>query len=119
MRRMIAVLSSIMIISNIALAAGPGSAGNAEAGHQFWTKQYTQNSDIRSCASCHTANPRQSGKHVRTGKSINPLSPAVNTLSLTDPKKIEKWFRRNCKWTLGRECTADEKSDVLAFLKSF
>ncbi|MEA3244387.1 MAG: DUF1924 domain-containing protein, partial [Pseudomonadota bacterium] len=33
-----------------------------------------------------------------------------------DGKKIEKWFKRNCKWTLGRECTAQEKADFLAYI---
>jgi hypothetical protein len=106
------------MLSNIVLAEDAGTPDSVESGRQFWIKQYTHNGDIRSCTSCHTADPHQAGKHIRTGKPINPLSPAVNALSLTDPKKIEKWFRRNCKWTLGRECTAAEKSDVLAFLTS-
>ena len=118
MIRLILVLSSTMLISNITHAADPAEAGNADAGHQFWTKQYTRNSEIRSCASCQTADPRQPGKHVRTSKAIKPLSPTVNALSLTHPKNIDTWYRRNCKRTLVRECTAYEKSDVLAFLKS-
>ncbi|HEX7384701.1 MAG TPA: DUF1924 domain-containing protein, partial [Burkholderiaceae bacterium] len=27
-----------------------------------------------------------------------------------------KWFRRNCGDVLGRECTADEKADIVAWL---
>jgi hypothetical protein len=34
----------------------------------------------------------------------------------TDPKKVAKWFRRNCKSVLGRECTPLEKGDFLAFM---
>jgi hypothetical protein len=45
------------------------------------------------------------------------MSPVVNPDRLTDPKKIKKWFRRNCKWTLGRECTAAEQADVIDYLK--
>lgn len=118
MSRLILVLPLTLLISNITHAADPGGAGNADSGHQFWIKQYNRSGEIRSCASCHTADPRQTGKHIRTGKPIKPLSPAVNAQSLTDQKKIEKWFRRNCRWTLNRECTAAEKSDVLAFLTS-
>jgi hypothetical protein len=32
--------------------------------------------------------------------------------------QIEKWLRRNCNWTLGRECSAREKGDLLSFLRS-
>jgi len=39
------------------------------------------------------------------------MSPSVNPDRLTDSKKVNKWFKRNCKWTLGRECTAQEKSN--------
>ena len=66
----------------------------------------------------HSADLTSTGKHVRTGKKIKPLAPSVNPKRLTDTKKIEKWFKRNCKWTLGRECTPQEKGNVLAFIKS-
>ncbi|TBR21868.1 MAG: DUF1924 domain-containing protein, partial [Candidatus Nitrosotenuis sp.] len=33
-----------------------------------------------------------------------------------DPKFVEKWFKRNCKETLERECTPQEKGDFLAYL---
>ena len=36
----------------------------------------------------------------------------------TDPEHIEKWFTRNCKWTLGRECTPQEKGDFLLMIRS-
>lgn len=71
-----------------------------------------------SCASCHTADPRQPGRHAVTGKSIKPLAPAANPARFTDPAKAEKWFKRNCNDTLGRECTAAEKADLLAYLIS-
>jgi len=34
----------------------------------------------------------------------------------TDVAKTDKWFRRNCGDVVGRECTAAEKADVIAFL---
>lgn len=111
------VLFSIALLMNTAIAADP-SVGNAGAGQQLWTAEYVVKDETRSCTTCHAADPRQGGKHIRTGKAIKPLSPAVNPNSLTDAKKIEKWFRRNCNWTMGRECSAREKADILAFLKS-
>ena len=41
------------------------------------------------------------------------MAPSVNPKRFTDLKKVEKWFRRNCKWTWGRECNAQEKADIL------
>jgi hypothetical protein len=46
------------------------------------------------------------------------MAPSVNSERLTDPKFIEKWFRRNCIQTLGRECTPQEKGDVLTYLRA-
>jgi mono/diheme cytochrome c family protein len=71
-----------------------------------------------SCSSCHTLDPRSGGKHVVTGKAILPLAPAANPQRFTDEAKVEKWFRRNCKDVLSRECTATEKGDVLTYLVS-
>ena len=71
-----------------------------------------------SCASCHHAPPTTEGRHATTGKSIAPLAPAFNPKAFTDAAKADKWFRRNCKDVLSRECTAAEKADVLAYLLS-
>ena len=89
------------------------------AGKQLWNRKFSNSGDgqIRSCASCHTADPRQVGKHVRTGKAIEAMAPSVNPARLSDEKKVSKWLRRNCKWTLGRECSAQEQGDVLMYLK--
>jgi cytochrome c553 len=98
-----------------------GASGFSEsAGADFWSKEYEdpKSGKMRSCTSCHSADLTVTGKHARTGKKIKPLAPSVNPKRLTDTKKIEKWFKRNCKWTLGRECTPQEKGDVLAFIKS-
>ena len=86
----------------------------------MWTQKFPDESgnNTRSCASCHTDNLHANGKHARTSKPIEPLAPSVNKERLTDAKKIEKWFKRNCKWTLGRECSPQEKSDFLSFISS-
>ena len=91
---------------------------SAERGKAFWTQSHSHNSGVkqRSCASCHGEDVSKSGKHASTGKLIKPLSRNTNPVSLSDEKNIEKWFTRNCKWTLDRECSALEKGDVLTFL---
>ena len=71
-----------------------------------------------SCATCHTARPLVPGRHARTGNVVQPLAPAANAERFTDPVKVEKWFKRNCGDVLGRACTAQEKGDVVAFLRS-
>ena len=69
-----------------------------------------------SCASCHENPPNHDTKHIVTGKVIKPLSPNVNPERFVDQVKVEKWFKRNCNDVLARECTAQEKADVLAWL---
>lgn len=90
---------------------------SAEAGKQNWTKEVASSEgDKRSCTSCHDADLTKPGKHNKTKKVIEPMAPSVNPERFTDQKKIEKWFKRNCEWTWGRECTAQEKGDFLKFL---
>ena len=86
---------------------------NPEAGHELWQSD----NNGRSCTQCHGAKPDSEGKHTKTGKVIKPMAPSVNPKRLTDSKKIDKWFLRNCKWTLKRECTAQEKGDFLVWLR--
>ncbi len=76
----------------------------------------TASNDL-SCASCHGTSPAQPGKHASTGKSIAPLAPLVNPERFSDSAKVEKWFRRNCKDVMNRECTPLEKADVVAYVK--
>lgn len=90
-----------------------GTPAQAARGQRFFT---TVGSGEWSCSSCHGAVPTGTGKHAGTGKAIEPLAPAANAARFTDPAKTEKWFRRNCKDVLGRECTPGEKADVLAWL---
>lgn len=73
--------------------------------------------DTPSCTSCHTADPRGGGR-TRAGKPIEPMAVSANPDRFTDPAKVEKWFRRNCNSVLGRECSAREKGDVIAWLSS-
>lgn len=93
------------------------STFSADAGKKNWTKEVaSKEGDKRSCTSCHDADLTKPGKHNKTKKVIDPMAPSVTPDRFTDQKKIEKWFKRNCEWTWGRECTAQEKGDFLKFL---
>lgn len=96
-------------------AAGtPGFQGfSVTRGESFFKKKH---SNEWSCASCHTDNPAVPGKHAKTGKAIDPLAPSANAERFTTPKKVDKWFKRNCNDVLNRECTPQEKGDILAYL---
>lgn len=96
--------------------AAPSFHGfDAKRGEQFFRETH---GGEWSCSSCHTSNPAAMGKHVVTGKSIDPLAPTVNPERFTNPAKVEKWFKRNCKDVLKRECSPQEKGDVLTYLLS-
>ncbi len=100
----------------LAAAAGPAmaEAPSATRGQAFFTQTHGRD---WSCSSCHGAVPLGTGRHAATGKAIEPLAPAANPRRFTDAAHTEKWFRRNCKDVLGRECSAGEKADVVAFLQ--
>ncbi len=90
---------------------------DSKRGHVLWTKKHPDKEDKdRQCSTCHTKDLTQKGKHAKTGKVIEPMAPSVNKDRYTKLKKINKWFKRNCKWTLGRECTNQEKGDILKYL---
>jgi len=99
-------------------AKAVGQPFSIERGQQLWTQKHSYSSGVkqRSCASCHGEDLHLPGKHARTGKRIDPMSRVTNPAALTDEKKIEKWFKRNCKWTMGRECSVQEKGDVVSYL---
>lgn len=92
---------------------------SADRGKDMWFQSFTQvqGEKPRSCTSCHSNNVRVSGKHAKTGKPIKPMAPSINPERFTDAAKIEKWFKRNCKWTMDRECTPQEKGDFLSYLR--
>lgn len=96
-------------------AAEAGAPGQAERGGAFFT---SRKGGEWSCASCHGSLPTAAGRHAGTGKPIDPLAPSANPRAFTDSAKVDKWFRRNCKDVLQRECSAGEKADVLAWLLS-
>jgi len=95
--------------------AAAGAPGQAERGRVLFASRH---GGEWSCASCHHAPPMRPGQHAGTGKALAPLAPAFNPRAFTDTAKVDKWFRRNCKDVLQRECSAGEKADVMAYLTS-
>jgi mono/diheme cytochrome c family protein len=119
-----ATLSMLAIAASAAHAVTPaqqlagfsahaGTTADAARGEQFFTMRHGHE---WSCSSCHGSTPVQTGKHASTGKPIAPLAPAFNAERFSDAAKTEKWFRRNCNDVVGRECSAAEKADLLAWL---
>lgn len=92
-----------------------GRAGDVSQGALVFNQKH---GDVWSCASCHNSPPSSTGKHASTSKPIRPLAPAFNAEAFTDTAKIDKWFKRNCRDVMKRECTPAEKVDVLAYLLS-
>ncbi len=124
MHRNLSFLVAALAVAGAAHAATPSeqlatytAAAKAAADPQRGQKLFTTTGTKDwSCSSCHGATPTGTGKHASTGKAIQPLAPAANAERFADPAKTEKWFRRNCNDVLGRECSAGEKADVLAWL---
>ncbi|MBA3024011.1 MAG: DUF1924 domain-containing protein [Gammaproteobacteria bacterium] len=91
-------------------------APDAAKAKKDWTREEVVEGEKMSCATCHGTDFSKPGKHHRTGKVIEPMSMKVNAERYSDVKKIEKWFKRNCKDAWGRECTVQEKADFLTFM---
>lgn len=99
-----------------AKAQNPAFKGfSAKAGETFYKNKHGGD---WSCSSCHTDNPAAEGKHTVTGKLIQPLSPNANAARFSDTAKVNKWFKRNCNDVLKRECTPEEKGNLLTYLLS-
>lgn len=94
-----------------------GAPASAERGQRLFVKKFDNDFDW-TCATCHTANPLQPGKHAVTGKPIPPLAPAAQAERFSNLTQVEFHFRLNCRDVVGRECTAGEKADVLSWLIS-
>lgn len=102
-----------------AKAADPAFGGfSAQRGEQLFKTHFaTGKPDTPSCTACHTTDPKKMGQ-TRAGKDIEPMAASVSPKRYTDQAKVEKWFGRNCKNVLGRDCTAAEKGDFITFMLS-
>ncbi len=129
MKKIIALLCVVGVFASSAAFATPASDAllakyKSEGASKFdaakakkdWTKEVKGEDGTISCSTCHGSDLSKSGEHHKTKKVIEPMSARVNAERYTDEKKMEKWFKRNCKDAWGRECTAQEKGDFLTFL---
>ncbi len=90
----------------------------ADKGERFFHAERMHSDGKKvSCATCHTADPRNPGK-TRANKVIEAMAVSVNSQRFSDAVKVEKWFGRNCKDVLERSCTPQEKGDFIAYLLS-
>jgi hypothetical protein len=96
-------------------AEAPGNF-DAARGAAMYSKNYASGKpETPKCTSCHGATPQQGGQ-TRAGKPIEAMAVSETPDRFTDPKKVAKWFRRNCKSVIGRECTAQEKGDFITYM---
>ena len=103
--------------TTIAKIVNPGYAGpSAMEGKMFFNRKITINGKEAACASCHTANPANEGKHIVTGKAIRPLSPAVNNKRFNDLDKVEDKFTEHCNDIIGADCTPEEKANFIGYV---
>lgn len=104
--------------SVIAKNVNPDFAGPSAADGKFFFNRKIKlaNGKDMSCASCHTSNPANEGKHIVTGKAIRPLSPAVNFKRFNDIDKVEDEFTKHCNDIIGSDCTAQEKANYITYL---
>jgi mono/diheme cytochrome c family protein len=104
--------------TNIAKSVNPEyKAPSISDGKLFFNRKFNMpNGKEVACASCHTSNPADEGKHLVTGKPIKPLSPAVNKFRFTDIDKVEDKFTEHCTDILGADCSAAEKANFIAFV---
>jgi len=118
----ILLLPALPAIANSNVSADLLASYRADSGKDFTAARGEQLFRARhgdtSCTSCHTDNAKATGKHAQTGKLLEPLAPVANPARLTDPAKVEKWFKRNCNDVLKRTCTAQEKGDFMTYLLS-
>lgn len=99
-------------------SAESGTPADPARGQALFTAAHVGGKpDTPSCTTCHTMDPTKPGQ-ARTGKAIEPMAPSANPARFTEIAKVEKWFGRNCNSVLGRDCTAAEKADVIAWLKT-
>lgn len=104
--------------STFAKAANPEYAGPSAVDGKFFFNRKIKlaNGKEAACASCHTSNPADEGKHMITGKVIKPLSPMVNYKRFSDVNKVEEQFTLHCNDIIGSDCTAAEKANYIAYL---
>lgn len=91
------------------------SGFSAERGKALYYRESTASGKAMSCASCHTSDPRKPGK-TPAFRTLEPFAPSITPARFSDVKKVEKWFLRNCDDVFKRECSPQEKGDLLSWI---
>lgn len=106
----------VKVLESAARIENPQFSGfSAERGKALYFRRSANSGASISCASCHGADPKKTGK-TPAFRTIEPMAPIVAPLRFTDARKTEKWFRRNCDDVFKRACTAQEKGDFISWL---
>jgi cytochrome c5 len=95
--------------------AQSGTPAAAARGEKFFAQTHGRE---WSCSSCHGARAHRPASTPPPASRSTRWRRRATPQRFTDPAKTEKWFRRNCNDVLGRECSAGEKADVLAWLST-
>ncbi len=96
--------------------AGADVTFSADRGKEFFMAKHTGGKPKSpSCTSCHTKSPLKSGR-THANKKIAPMALSKTKDRYSELKKVKKWFRRNCRSVLGRECSPQEKGDFLVYM---
>ncbi|MGM0595191.1 MAG: DUF1924 domain-containing protein [Pseudomonadota bacterium] len=88
---------------------------SAERGKALWQREV----DGMACTSCHTRDITQPGEVTVLfffSKSIEPMALSANPDRYQDIEKADKAFDKNCNRVFDRDCTAQEKGDLLRYL---
>lgn len=91
------------------------SGFSAERGKALYYRESTASGKAMRCASCHTSDPRKPGK-TPAFRTLEPFAPSITPARFSDVKKVEKWFLRNCDDVFKRECSPQEKGDLLSWI---
>jgi hypothetical protein len=71
------------------------------------------------CRACHVINDEEHPEPKRAKlRYIEPFAPHANPERLSDAERVEEFFKLNCSMVLKRECTPQEKGDLIAWLLS-
>jgi len=125
-----------------ARAADPSFTGfSAQEGEAFYREPHVvKGAGVWSCSSCHLKNPRYAIRAHKTDipcrachvindwehpepatakkRVIDPFAPSANPMRLTDAHRVETFLRLNCLLLLKRECTVQEKGNLIAWVIS-
>jgi len=121
-----------------ARAADAGFTGfSIERGRAFYYAEHPQpDGTLYSCASCHHQDPRReqfahhdkipcrachfpSQRYTQAHtirRQLLPIAPAANPARFVELARSDMWFAKNCEFVLGRDCTAQEKGDLISWL---